>query len=83
MARLYDGRRLLRELRQKKEKEEWLFSIAVVKAGLEREGNLDAAAERELADALARFDLTPDELEDYLEKNRGKLLQFLDSSRTL
>jgi hypothetical protein len=82
MAKLYDGKRLLRELRKKKEKEEWLFSIAVIKAGLEREGNLDAAAERELADALSQFDLTADELEDYLKKNRRKLLRFLDSSRT-
>jgi hypothetical protein len=68
-------------MRGKKEKEEWLFAIAVVKAGLQHEGNFDDAAEHELAGALDEFNLTAEELEQYLEKNRKKLLRFLQSSR--
>ncbi len=79
MKKPYDGKRLLEELKLHKDKQEWLFALGVVKAGLEREGNLDAAAEQELSDALVACGLTQKELRDYLKKNRRKLLDFLDS----
>jgi hypothetical protein len=78
VARIYSGKQLLQELRQRKEKEEWLFAIAVVKAGLEREGNWDTSAEKEIAEALAECRITPEEFDEYLKKNRTKLLRFLD-----
>lgn len=78
MTKAHRGRQLLEELKCRKNKEEWLFAIAIVKAGLEQEGNLDASAEHELAEALVECDISPDELERYLEKNRSKLLQFLN-----
>jgi len=48
--------------------------------GLEREGNLDDAAEEEIAAACSKLDIPEDALRDYLKKNRRKLLRFLDSS---
>lgn len=80
MARSYDGKRLLEELKRWREKEEWLFALAAVKAGLEREGNLDEEADEELAAALAECGITFEELDGYVKKNRRKLLRFLDSS---
>ena len=81
MARVFDGKRLLEELRQRKEKEELLFTLGVVRAGLEQEGNLDEAAEKELAEAAAGHGISLGDLQDYLKKNRRKLLRFLNPSR--
>lgn len=74
-----DKSKFLEAWRQRQEKEQWLFAVAVVKAGLEREGNYDSAAREELSAALDEFDISPQELDEYLEENRVKLLQFLSS----
>jgi hypothetical protein len=82
LARAFNSKDFLqswKKSKEKREREEWLFAIAVVKAGLQREGNLDEAAEKEIASALEEFDVSPEELEEYLQKNRRKLLRFLDS----
>ena len=79
MTKAFDSKEFLRDWKQRKEKEEWLFAIAIVKAGLEREGNLDEAAEKEIASALQEFDISPQVLQEYLQQNRRKLLRFLDS----
>jgi hypothetical protein len=63
-----------------KEKGEWLFALGVVAAGLEREGNFDAAADEEISAALEELKIPKDELRKYVKKNRRKLLRFLDSS---
>lgn len=76
----FDTRKFLERWKERKDKDEWLFAIAVVKAGLEREGHLDATASEEIAQALRQFDISEEELEDYLQNNRDKLLRFLDSS---
>ncbi len=81
MSKAFNSREFLERWRQLKDKEEWLFAVAVVKAGLEREGNLDEEAEREIAAALNEFNIEPEELGEYLKKNRGALLRFLDSRR--
>ena len=79
MSKTFDSREFLQNWKQRKEKEEWLFAMAVVKAGLEREGNFDHAAEEEISTALKELDISSEELEQYLEKNRDRLLRFLDS----
>ncbi|GAB4347886.1 MAG: hypothetical protein Kow0099_30150 [Candidatus Abyssubacteria bacterium] len=79
MARTFDTRKFLEQWKQRREKEEWLFALAVVKAGLEREGNFDEAAEQEIDAALGEFEISREELNKYLRKHRKRLLQFLDS----
>ncbi len=79
MTEAFDSREFLESWKQRKGKEEWLFAVAVVKAGLEREDNLDEDAEEQIATALEEFGISSDELQEYLDKNREKLLQFLDS----
>ena len=79
MTETFDSREFLQTWRQRKEKEEWLFAVAIVKVGLEREGNLDEAAEKEITSALREFDISEQELQEYLQQNRTKLLRFLDS----
>lgn len=80
MARTFDSRTFINQWKQSKEEEEWLFVLAVVVAGLEREGNLDDSAEEEIAAACSELDISEDALREYLKKNRRKLLRFLDSS---
>ena len=79
VSKAFDSKKFLGRWRKRKDREEWLFAIAIVKAGLERESNLDAAAEEELATALDELDISAEELHRYLEENRSKLLRFLDS----
>jgi uncharacterized protein YbcC (UPF0753/DUF2309 family) len=79
LTEAFDSTEFLERWRQRRGKEEWLFAVAVVKAGLEREGNLDEEAEEQIATALEEFGISADELQEYLEKNREKLLRFLDS----
>lgn len=79
MTEAFDSTEFLERWKQRRGKEEWLFAVAVVKAGLEREGNLDEEAEEQIATALEEFGISADELQEYLEKNRRKLLRFLDS----
>jgi len=83
LAKIYSGKQLLEELRKRKEKEEWLFAIAVARAGLEREGHWNISAEKEIAKALTEFQIAPEELEEYLKKNRRRILRFLDRSPSL
>ena len=80
MGKAFDSKEFLERRKQQKDKDEWLFAIAVVKAGLERTGNLDKKAEHEIAEALQQFDIKPDELDDYLTRHRNELLRFLDSN---
>jgi hypothetical protein len=80
LAKTFDSKTFIKRWKQRKEEEEWLFALAVVVVGLEREGNLDGAAEEEIAAACSELDIPEDALRDYLEKNRRKLLRFLDSS---
>jgi hypothetical protein len=75
LSESFDTRKFLRRW---KEKDERLFTLGVVAAGLEREGNLDAAARREISEALKELDLSEEELRAYLKKNHGELLRFLD-----
>lgn len=79
MSKIFDSKKFLERWKQQREKEDWLFAVAVVKAGLEREGNLDEKAQKEIADALEEFELEEDKLNEYLKKNRSELLRFLDS----
>lgn len=81
MSKAFNSKEFLERWRQEKDKEEWLFAVAVVKAGLEREGNLDEEAEQEIAAALEEFNIEQEELGEYLKKNRGALLRFLDSGK--
>ncbi len=80
VSKAFDSRKFLRRWRKRKDREEWLFAIAVVKAGLEREHNLNASAEEEIAAALDELDISVEELHRYLEENRTELLRFLDSN---
>ena len=80
MGKGFDSKEFLERWKQQREKDEWLFAVAVVKAGLERTGNFDKKAEREIAEALQQFDLKRDELDDYLEIHRSELLRLLDSN---
>lgn len=77
MGESFDTKKFLNEWR---EKGEWLFALGVVTAGLEREGNFDAAAEEEISAALDELKISKDELHRYVKRNRRKLLRFLDSS---
>ena len=79
MAKTFDSKTFIKQWNQRKE-EEWLFALAVVVTGLEQEGNLDGAAEEEIAAACGELDISEDMLREYLKKNRRKLLRFLDSS---
>jgi hypothetical protein len=79
LGKTFDSKKFLERWKQRKRKEEWLFALAIVKAGLEREGNLDQKAEQEIEAALRELDISPETLQDYLEKNRANLLRFLDS----
>ena len=79
LSKSFDSRKFLEQWKQQKEKEEWLFAVAVVAAGLEHEGNLDDAAQREIALTLNELDISAEELHEYLQKNRSKLHEFLDS----
>jgi hypothetical protein len=79
LTRAFDSKKFLERWRTRKDKDEWLFVLAIVRVGLEREGNLDEAAEQELTTALNELDISREELSEYLEKNRRKLLRFLDS----
>ncbi|RJP68064.1 MAG: hypothetical protein C4532_13585 [Candidatus Abyssobacteria bacterium SURF_17] len=76
----FDTKKFLERWKGRKDKQEWLFAIAVVKVGLEREGHLDEAAEQEIRQALGEFNISAEELEAYLQNNRDKLLRFLDAS---
>jgi hypothetical protein len=78
VSKAFNSKEFLERWKQQKEKEEWLFAVAIVKAGLERAGNLDEDAEHEIAAALEELDIGDKELSEYLEKNRRKLLRFLD-----
>ena len=80
MAKTFDSKTFIKQWNQRKEEEEGLFALAVVVAGLELEGNLDDAAEEEIAAACSELDISEDALREYLKKNRRKLLRFLDSS---
>lgn len=82
MSEPFDTRQFLDRLKNKKlkDKNEWLFALGVVAAGLEREGNLDAAANEEISAALKELKVSEEELHVYLKENRGELLRFLDSS---
>lgn len=66
-----------------KEKGEWLFALGVVTAGLERKGNFDSAAAKEVSAALKELNISHEELRRYVKRNRRKLLRFLDSSKEL
>lgn len=81
MSEPFDTRQFLDRLKNKKlkDKNEWLFALGVVAAGLEREGNLDAAANEEISAALKELKVSEEELRGYLKENRRKLLRFLDS----
>lgn len=81
MSEPFDTRQFLDRLKNKKlkDKNEWLFALGVVAAGLEREGNLDAAANEEISAALKELKVSEKELRGYLKENRRKLLRFLDS----
>jgi hypothetical protein len=74
----FDTKKFLNEW---KEKGEWLFALGVVSAGLEREGNFDAAAAEEISSALRELNISKEELRKYVKRNRRKLLRFLDSSK--
>ncbi len=76
MSESFDTRKFLR---QWKEKDERLFTLGVVAAGLEREGAFDEAARLEIAETLRELNLSEEELRAYLKKNRDELLRFLDS----
>ena len=78
MSDAFDSREFIR---QWKDKEEWLFALAVAATGLERENNLDAAAEGEISEALKEFNISEKDLRGYMKKNRREILRFLDSSR--
>ena len=82
MSEPFDTRQFLDRLKNKKlkDKNEWLFALGVVAAGLEREGNLDSAANEEISAALKELKVSEKELRGYLKENRGELLRFLDSS---
>ena len=77
MSEAFDSREFVR---QWKEKGEWLFALAVVTTGLERENNLDAAAKREISEALEEFNISEQDLRMYMQQNRREILRFLDSS---
>lgn len=81
MSEPFDTRQFLDRWKDKKlkDKNEWLFALGVVAAGLEREGNLDAAANEEISAALKELKVSEKELHVYLKENRRKLLRFLDS----
>lgn len=81
MSEPFDTRQFLDRWKDKKlkDKNEWLFALGVVAAGLEREGNLDAAANEEISAALKELKVSEKELRGYLKENRRKLLRFLDS----
>lgn len=83
MSEPFDTRQFLDRLKNKKlkDKNEWLFALGVVAAGLEREGNLDAAANEEISAALKELKVSEEELRGYLKENRRKLLRFLDSPK--
>jgi len=80
LSKAFDSKEFLERWKQQREKDEWLFAIAVVKAGLERTGKLDKKAEREITEALQQFDIKQDELDHYLSSHRNELLRFLDSN---
>ncbi len=77
MSETFDSQEFVR---QWKDKEEWLFALAVVMTGLDRENNLDAGAEKEISEALEEFNLSEKDLRMYMKKNRREILRFLDSS---
>ena len=77
MSETFDSQEFIRRC---KDKEERLFALAVVVTGLERENNLDAAAEKEISEALKEFNVSEKDLRMYMKKNRGEILRFLDSS---
>ena len=79
MRKTFDSRKFVRRWKRGKDKKEWLFALAAVKAGLQREGNLDETAEKEIAHALDELDISAEELRRYLDKNRAEVLRFLDS----
>ncbi|MBI4832409.1 MAG: hypothetical protein HY801_12850 [Candidatus Lindowbacteria bacterium] len=82
MKKTFDAKKFLRlwkKHKEEEEKEEWLFAVAVVRAGLEYEGNYDLAAQEEIASALKQLHISPGELQQYLDENRSRLLRFLDS----
>jgi len=74
----FDTRQFLRDW---KDKGEWLFALGVVAAGLERGGNFDAAADKEISEALKELNIPKEELLRYVRNNRRELLRFLDSSK--
>lgn len=81
----FDTKKFLDTWKQQKrdrEKEEWLFAAGIVTVGLEQEGNLDETAQREIKEALQEFEISPEELTEYLKKNRLQLLEFLNSYGT-
>ena len=59
MSKPFDSKEFLARWKHQRNKEEWLFAVAVVQAGLERMGNLDKKAECEIAEALFRDFLHP------------------------
>ncbi len=78
MSEPFDTRQFLDRLKNKKlkDKNEWLFALGVVAAGLEREGNVDAAANEEVSTALKELKVSAGELHVSLKENRRALRRF-------
>ena len=79
MRKAFDSRKFIQRWKRGKDKKEWLFALAIVKAGLQREGNLDERAEKEIARALDELNISAEELRRYLDGNRAEVLRLLDS----
>jgi hypothetical protein len=80
LSESFDSRKFLGQWeKKKKDKSEWLFALAAVCVGLEREGNLDSKAEKEISTALRECEIPEKELDNYMRENRAEILRFLDS----
>ena len=79
LRKAFDSRKFIQRWKRGKDKKEWLFALAIVKAGLQREGNLDETAEKEIARALDELNISAEELRRYLDRNRAEVLRLLDS----
>ena len=79
MRKAFDSRKFIQRWKRGKDKKEWLFALAIVKAGLQREGNLDERAEKEITRALDELNISAEELRGYLDRNRAEVLRLLDS----
>ena len=79
MRKAFNSRKFIQRWKRGKDKKAWLFALAIVKAGLQREGNLDERAEKEIARALDELNISAEELRRYLDRNRTEVLRLLDS----